>query len=81
MRLGGLRVREVEQDLGLRFGGDAMADLGGGGAVVGLGSEVLEAVGDGDVADPVSAGDAQAGCPPEPGGLLWPGLGLIRVDA
>lgn len=43
----------AEQDAGLGVGEEAHGDFGGGGAVAGLGAEVGDAVGDGDVGDPI----------------------------
>ena len=59
--LGVLGLAGAEEDSGLGVGDEAGADFGGGAAVVGLGGEVFEAVGDGDVGDAVGAGEFLAG--------------------
>ena len=51
----------AEQDAGLGVGEEAHGDFGGGGAVIGLGSKVSDAVGDGDVGDAVVARQFLAG--------------------
>ena len=53
--------RLAEDDLGGGVGQEAGGDLGGGGAVVGLGGEVARPVGDGDVGDAVGAAELEAG--------------------
>ena len=59
--LSGLGWWEAEEDRGLRVGDESGADLGGGGAVVGLSGEVFESVSYGDVGNAVGAGKFLAG--------------------
>ena len=51
----------AEDDLGGRVGEEPGGDLGGGGAVVGLGDEVRGPVGDAEVGDAVGAAELEAG--------------------
>jgi hypothetical protein len=53
--------RLAEEDLGGGVGEQAGGDLGGGGAVVGLGAEVAGSVGDADVGDAVGPAELEAG--------------------